>query len=192
MNYFMLSIAIITVLAAIFLAARLLQEIRIGSRFWHPFRVLEISAFIGLVALCLYSLHRILRPKPVASKDIMTQQITTTPTGLQYINLKDAPAGAEHAKRGDMVTVHYTGWLYENGQLGQKFDSSVDRGEPFVFPLGAGMVIRGWDEGVALMSVGQKVRLIIPASLGYGPRGIPGVIPGNAILAFDVELLGIE
>ncbi|MCL4379991.1 FKBP-type peptidyl-prolyl cis-trans isomerase [Candidatus Dependentiae bacterium] len=106
--------------------------------------------------------------------------------------LQEAPAGAQQAKTDDLVNVHYTGWLYQDGKLGAKFDSSVDRNEPFVFPLGAGMVIRGWDEGVALMAVGQKVRLIIPAALGYGARGVPGVIPAHATLAFDVELLGIE
>ena len=101
-----------------------------------------------------------------------------------------AGQGAE-ARRGQTVTVHYTGWLYENGQPGAKFDSSHDRGDPFVFPLGAGMVIRGWDEGVAGMKVGGARTLIIPPELGYGARGAGGVIPPGATLKFDVELLGV-
>ena len=102
-----------------------------------------------------------------------------------------AGEGAE-ARRGQTVTVHYTGWLYENGQPGTKFDSSHDRGDPFVFPLGAGMVIRGWDEGVAGMKVGGARTLIIPPELGYGARGAGGVIPPGATLKFDVELLGVS
>ncbi len=101
-----------------------------------------------------------------------------------------AGEGAE-ARRGQTVTVHYTGWLYENGQPGAKFDSSHDRCDPFVFPLGAGMVIRGWDEGVAGMKVGGARTLIIPPELGYGARGAGGVIPPGATLKFDVELLGV-
>ncbi|MET0814390.1 MAG: FKBP-type peptidyl-prolyl cis-trans isomerase, partial [Pseudoxanthomonas sp.] len=91
---------------------------------------------------------------------------------------------------GRNVTVHYTGWLYENGEQGGKFDSSKDRGEPFVFALGAGMVIKGWDEGVQGMKEGGQRTLIIPANLGYGARGAGGVIPPNATLKFEVELLG--
>ena len=98
-------------------------------------------------------------------------------------------SGAE-AKPGRTVTVHYTGWLYDNGMQGAKFDSSKDRGEPFMFPLGGGMVIKGWDEGVQGMKEGGTRTLIIPASLGYGARGAGGVIPPNATLKFEVELLG--
>ncbi|MEO7912124.1 MAG: FKBP-type peptidyl-prolyl cis-trans isomerase [Roseiflexaceae bacterium] len=88
---------------------------------------------------------------------------------------------------GDRVTVHYTGWLTN----GTKFDSSVDRGQPFVFTIGRGQVIGGWDQGVATMKVGDKVRLTIPPELGYGARGAGGVIPPNATLIFEVELLGV-
>ena len=88
--------------------------------------------------------------------------------------------------------MHYTGWLYNNGVKGTKFDSSLDRGQPFGFALGAGQVIRGWDEGVAGMKIGGKRTLIIPPELGYGARGAPGAIPPNATLMFDVELLGVQ
>lgn len=113
----------------------------------------------------------------------------TTPSGLQY---EDTIVGSgDEAKAGTHVTVHYTGWLYENGQAGNKFDSSKDRNDPFIFPLGAGHVIRGWDEGVQGMKVGGTRRLVIPAELGYGARGAGGVIPPNATLLFEVELLGV-
>lgn len=113
---------------------------------------------------------------------------TTTASGLQFEDTV-VGTGAE-AKPGHNVVVHYTGWLYEDGEQGAKFDSSKDRDEPFIFPLGGGMVIKGWDEGVQGMKEGGKRTLIIPASLGYGARGAGGVIPPNATLKFDVELLG--
>jgi FKBP-type peptidyl-prolyl cis-trans isomerase FkpA len=115
--------------------------------------------------------------------------MTKTPSGLQY---EDELVGSgPQASVGKNVRVHYTGWLFENGVQGVKFDSSRDRNEPFEFPLGAGMVIRGWDEGVAGMKVGGKRTLVIPPQLGYGPRGAGGVIPPNATLKFDVELLAV-
>jgi FKBP-type peptidyl-prolyl cis-trans isomerase FkpA len=115
--------------------------------------------------------------------------MTTTATGLQY---EDTVIGTgTEATKGKSVTVHYTGWLYNDGVQGAKFDSSKDRGDPFVFSLGAGMVIRGWDEGVAGMLIGGARTLIIPAALGYGARGAGGVIPPNATLKFDVELLAV-
>lgn len=114
----------------------------------------------------------------------------TTPSGLQY---EDTAVGeGAEARAGQDVTVHYTGWLFNDGTQGAKFDSSKDRNDPFVFSLGAGMVIRGWDEGVAGMKIGGKRTLIIPAALGYGARGAGGVIPPNATLKFDVELLGLR
>lgn len=109
-----------------------------------------------------------------------------TASGLAYQDVK--PGTGAVPVSGKQVKVHYTGWL-ENGT---KFDSSVDRGEPFVFPIGAGQVIPGWDEGVLSMKVGGKRRLIIPARLGYGEQGAGGVIPPNATLIFDVELLDVE
>ena len=102
--------------------------------------------------------------------------------------------GVEAASAGDHVTVHYTGWLHDAGApqgRGRKFDSSKDRGDPFDFPLGDGMVIRGWDEGVQGMKVGGTRVLIIPPELGYGARGAGGVIPPNATLVFEVDLLGV-
>ena len=114
----------------------------------------------------------------------------TTPSGLAYEEL--SVGDGETAAAGDFVSVHYTGWLQNpDGSAGEKFDSSVDRNEPFEFPLGAGHVIRGWDEGVQGMKVGGKRRLVIPSDLGYGARGAGGVIPPNATLIFDVELLGV-
>jgi FKBP-type peptidyl-prolyl cis-trans isomerase FkpA len=112
----------------------------------------------------------------------------TTASGLQYEDL--TPGTGNEARAGAHVTVHYTGWLQnQDGSAGKKFDSSKDRGDPFDFPLGAGHVIRGWDEGVQGMKVGGSRRLIIPAALGYGARGAGGVIPPNATLIFDVDLL---
>ena len=114
----------------------------------------------------------------------------TTSSGLQYLDTV-VGEGAQ-AQAGQSVTVHYTGWLYNNETQGTKFDSSKDRRDPFVFSLGAGMVIRGWDEGVAGMKVGGARTLVIPPELGYGTRGAGGVIPPNATLKFDVELLGVS
>jgi peptidylprolyl isomerase len=117
-------------------------------------------------------------------------QMTKSLTGLQY---KDAKIGTgATAKIGQTAAVHYTGWLYNNGEKGKKFDSSRDRGQPFEFPLGQGQVIKGWDEGVEGMKVGGKRTLVIPPELGYGARGAGGVIPPNAWLIFDVELVGVK
>jgi len=110
----------------------------------------------------------------------------TTESGLKYVDL--VVGTGREASTGDLVTVHYTGWLTN----GTKFDSSVDRRDPFSFPIGSGKVIRGWDEGVAGMKVGGKRKLTIPPQLGYGSRGAGGVIPPNATLVFDVELLEIR
>lgn len=117
-------------------------------------------------------------------------KIMTTASGLK---IEDTQVGTGATpKSGQTCVMHYTGWLYENGQKTKKFDSSVDRNEPFEFPIGAGRVIKGWDEGVASMKVGGKRTLIIPPDLGYGARGAGGVIPPNATLIFEVELLGVK
>jgi peptidylprolyl isomerase len=117
-------------------------------------------------------------------------KIMTTASGLK-IEDSQVGTGATPAT-GQTCVMHYTGWLYENGVKGKKFDSSVDRNEPFEFPIGVSRVIKGWDEGVSTMKVGGKRTLIIPPELGYGARGAGGVIPPNATLIFDVELLDVK
>ncbi|HEX2633541.1 MAG TPA: FKBP-type peptidyl-prolyl cis-trans isomerase [Bradyrhizobium sp.] len=117
-------------------------------------------------------------------------KIMTTPSGLQIIDT--AIGSGVSPKPGQTCVMHYTGWIYEDGKKGKKFDSSVDRNEPFEFPIGQHRVIAGWDEGVATMKVGGKRTLIIPPALGYGARGAGGVIPPNATLMFDVELLNVK
>jgi peptidylprolyl isomerase len=118
------------------------------------------------------------------------QPVTTTPSGLKIIDLKVGTGPSP--KPGQTCVMNYTGWLYENGNKGKKFDSSLDRNQPFSFPIGQHQVIAGWDEGVATMKVGGKRTLIIPPELGYGARGAGGVIPPNATLIFDVELLSVK
>jgi peptidylprolyl isomerase len=114
--------------------------------------------------------------------------MTETPSGLQF---EDTVVGTgESPASGQTCVMHYTGWLWVNGAKGNKFDSSVDRGRPFEFPIGKGRVIKGWDEGVATMKIGGKRTLLIPPQLGYGDRGAGGVIPPGATLLFEVELLG--
>ncbi len=126
------------------------------------------------------------KAKPAAKKAKVSAKTITTASGLKYQVLKKGTGAVATAYH--MVTVHYTGWLTD----GKKFDSSVDRGQPFQFSLGAGQVIKGWDEGVAGMKVGEKRKLTIPPDLGYGERGAGGVIPPNATLVFDVELLDVQ
>ena len=114
----------------------------------------------------------------------------TTPSGLQITDSKVGTGATP--KTGQTCVMHYTGWLYVNGAKGQKFDSSLDRGQPFEFPIGVRRVIAGWDEGISTMKVGGKRTLIIPPELGYGARGAGGVIPPNATLIFEVELLDVK
>jgi peptidylprolyl isomerase len=129
------------------------------------------------------------RPAPEHWRRILSE-FTVTASGLRYNDTETGDGAA--AKGGETAVVHYTGWLYKDGEKGRKFDSSVDRGEPFRFPLGKGRVIAGWDEGVKGMQIGGKRTLILPPALGYGARGAGGVIPPNATLIFEVELLGLE
>ncbi len=118
------------------------------------------------------------------------QPMTTTASGLQFTDSKVGEGASP--KTGQTCVMHYTGWIYKDGVKGAKFDSSLDRGDPFEFAIGTKQVIGGWDEGVASMKVGGKRTLIIPPALGYGARGAGGVIPPNATLMFDVELLGVK
>jgi peptidylprolyl isomerase len=117
-------------------------------------------------------------------------KMSELPSGLKYTDGKVGDGAA--ATAGHKVSVHYTGWLDNKDEEGTKFDSSLDRGQPFGFTLGGGQVIKGWDEGVAGMKVGGKRTLVIPPELGYGARGAGGVIPPNATLIFDVELLTVD
>jgi len=128
-------------------------------------------------------------PAPGAEKK-SEMKMNTTPSGLQYSDIKEGTGASP--KTGQICVMDYTGWLWENGQKGKKFDSSVDRGTPFEFPIGQGRVIKGWDEGVATMKVGGKRTLLIPPQLGYGSRGAGNVIPPNATLLFEVELIAIK
>jgi peptidylprolyl isomerase len=129
-------------------------------------------------------------PNQQAIAEPQGSTMTSTPSGLQY---EDTTVGTGASpETGQICVMHYTGWLYQDGKKGAKFDSSIDRGKPFEFPIGTGRVIKGWDEGVASMKVGGKRTLIIPPALGYGARGAGGVIPPNATLMFDVELLGLK
>ena len=117
-------------------------------------------------------------------------RMETTASGLEF---EDTQVGTGASpQKGQTCVMHYTGWLWVNNAKGAKFDSSVDRGRPFEFPLGMGRVIKGWDEGVASMKIGGKRTLLIPPALGYGDRGAGGVIPGGATLLFEVELLGVR
>jgi peptidylprolyl isomerase len=146
------------------------------------------SILIGLVVLAPMSgVPAIVATTAVAQE---VGKAVTTPSGLQIIDTKIGTGASP--KAGQICVMHYTGWLYQNGAKGRKFDSSVDRGQPFEFPLGRQRVIAGWDEGVASMKVGGKRTLIIPPELGYGARGAGGVIPPNATLIFDVELLDVK
>jgi FKBP-type peptidyl-prolyl cis-trans isomerase len=142
---------------------------------------LSVVALAGLGTVLAFT-----APGSAQDKKEEKKKVVTTKSGLKYEDLKEGN-GAE-AKKGDTVEVHYTGWLTD----GKKFDSSLDRGQPFSFRLGAGQVIKGWDEGVASMKVGGKRKLMIPPELGYGARGAGNVIPPNAELVFEVELLKIK
>jgi FKBP-type peptidyl-prolyl cis-trans isomerase len=145
----------------------------------RPFRSLRAGLNLALLAGFLAA------PQVASAQDTIT-----TDSGLSYIDTELGSGTA--AQAGQNAVVHYTGWLYENGTKGNKFDSSLDRGQPFTFPLGAGRVIRGWDEGVAGMRPGGKRTLIIPPELGYGAAGAGGVIPPNATLLFEVELVRVR
>jgi peptidylprolyl isomerase len=149
---------------------------------FRSFAIATIAA-IGMVGVLPFA----------APSDAAAQTAGKTMTTASGLQITDSTVGTGAApKPGQICVMHYTGWLYENGKKGKKFDSSVDRNEPFEFPIGKSRVIAGWDEGVATMKVGGKRTLIIPPELGYGARGAGGVIPPNATLIFDVELLAVK
>ena len=147
-------------------------------------RALVALAFVtALAGVCAAA-----RPNTAAAET--AGETMTTPSGLKFTDSKIGTGASP--KTGQTCVMHYTGWLYQDGAKGKKFDSSLDRGEPFEFAIGKGEVIGGWDEGVATMKAGGKRTLIIPPQLGYGARGAGGVIPPNATLMFDVELLEVK
>ncbi len=161
---------------------------------------MDVKNILLAACLCLSSIsfadeEASLKPKkgiPIKEQN-MSSDVVKTPSGLAYSIIKEAPEGAASPAKGQQVVVHYSGWLDNGkGEISKKFDSSVDRGSPFNFTIGVGQVISGWDSGVMMMKVGEKRRLYIPANLGYGSRGAGGVIPANAALIFDVELLEIK
>ncbi len=153
---------------------------------------------LGIIIGCLVIIGAILCivlagfTSPEAKEKAVKTDLTTTPSGLRYQIMKAAPQDAKKPKSGQQVFVHYTGWLSNNDQEGQKFDSSHDRSEPFVFIVGKGQVIKGWDESLLDMKVGEKRRVIIPPALGYGARAMGKLIPANSTLIFDIELLQVS
>lgn len=148
------------------------------------YRITAIAILVlTAIAICAQTVAQ--KPNTSAPTKVTGDGVKTA-SGLQYWDIK-VGTGAE-AKQGSHVTVHYTGWLTS----GKKFDSSVDAGKPFEFTIGRGDVIKGWEEGVAGMKVGGKRQLRIPPELGYGASGYPGVIPANATLVFDIQLLGVK
>jgi peptidylprolyl isomerase len=148
------------------------------------------TTFSTLTAIAFAVLTASAVSMPTAAMAQTAGKAMTTASGLQIIDSKVGTGATP--KPGQICVVHYTGWLYQDGQKGKKFDSSVDRNDPLEFPVGQRKVIAGWDEGVASMKVGGKRTLIIPPELGYGARGAGGVIPPNATLIFDVELLDVK
>ena len=149
-----------------------------------------LSAAITAALLAGSAIAQDTKPTPAPGAEKGEKKMTKTSSGLQYEDVKVGTG--DSPKTGQLAVVHYTGWLWENGAKGKKFDSSVDRGQPFSFPVGQGRVIKGWDEGVATMKVGGQRILLIPPDLGYGSRGAGGAIPPNATLIFEVELLEIK
>ena len=140
--------------------------------------------------LFVFAILLALAAAPLASRPALATGDVTTPSGLRIIDVKLGNGPVPQA--GQTVTVNYTGWLFVDGKKGKKFDSSLDRGEPFSFALGQGQVIKGWDQGLVTMHVGGKRTLIIPPELGYGASGAGGDIPPGATLIFDVDLLGVK
>ena len=151
------------------------------------------SLVFGLAVILTFGLYLSSASAEKMKKDDSKKEeakVVTTDTGLAYVD--EIVGQGDEAISGKKVAVHYTGWLDQSGEKGSKFDSSVDRGQPFQFILGKGMVIKGWDQGVKGMKIGGKRTLLIPSDLAYGQRGAGNTIPPNAKLIFDVELLKVE
>jgi peptidylprolyl isomerase len=148
----------------------------------------KMISFLSIALLAAIAIAQ--DTKPAAPEKKSESKMIKTASGLQYEDTKVGTGPSP--KSGQNCVMHYTGWLWENGAKGKKFDSSLDRGTPFTFPIGQGRVIKGWDEGVSTMKVGGKRTLLIPPDLGYGSRGAGGVIPPNATLLFEVELLDVK
>ena len=146
----------------------------------------SFGSLVGLAFLLAFPVLSVMAADGSGDKPARTGQLVIMDSGLEYIDL--AVGTGREAGRGDTATVHYTGWL----QDGTKFDSSLDRGQPFSFRIGEGQVIKGWEEGVSGMKIGGKRKLMIPPHLGYGGRGAGGIIPPNAKLTFEVELLNVR
>jgi peptidylprolyl isomerase len=164
-----------------------------GFGFDRKRRALLAGVLSSAVAVAGCQSATVSAPPPSATAPVQKERTTnmiSTPSGLQYEDTVEGTGASP--KTGQTCVMHYTGWLWENGAKGKKFDSSLDRGQPFEFPIGQGRVIKGWDEGVATMKIGGKRTLLIPPGLGYGARGAGGVIPPNATLLFEVELLGVK
>ena len=153
-------------------------------------RYTNVIKFVLVFGIILFNIDLASAESQTSKKEMKLEKNITT------LVIKDTVLGnGRQAEKGLAVTVHYTGWLYDPNQKdgkGKKFDSSLDRNDPFVFNLGGGQVIRGWDEGVDGMKIHGKRTLIIPPDMGYGSRGAGGTIPPNAVLIFDVELLGVK
>ncbi len=145
-------------------------------------------ALMALAAAAMAGAFAVLQPAAATAQSV--GKTVTTSSGLKITDTKIGTGATPQP--GQICVMHYTGWLYQNGAKGEKFDSSVDRGQPFEFAIGKHQVIAGWDEGVASMKVGGKRTLVIPPELGYGVRGAGGVIPPNATLIFDMELLAVK
>ena len=150
--------------------------------------IYKIAVRLAFAVLLAGSVSFAVAPLPSHAQE--AEAIMTTDSGLKIVDTKVGTGASPET--GQTCVMHYTGWLYVDGQKGDKFDSSRDRGQPFEFPIGMGRVIKGWDEGVATMKVGGQRTLIIPPELGYGARGAGGVSPPNATLLFEVELLDIK
>ena len=153
-------------------------------------RLFVACSCAAFLALPVHADEKTAPPASAAAAAKKESKMKTTPSGLQYEDTVEGTGASP--KTGQTCVMHYTGWLWENGAKGKKFDSSLDRGRPFEFPLGQGRVIKGWDEGVATMKIGGKRTLLIPPGLGYGARGAGGAIPPNATLLFEVELIGVK